>query len=510
MTTSSTFAAIVLAAGQGGRMRSSIPKPLHSLAGRPMISYPVQAALDAGASQVIVVLGDQAAQVHAELRARFRKRLVCVAQAEPRGTLDAARCGIEAMGRDVAWALVLPADMPLISAAALRSLLDTATAGEAPLTLLTSRQTVPRGGAPIVRNAAGSVVACREHAHTSRRELATDEVSAGLYAVERGFFLNALSKLEEGRGGAADVDGTNSTDSAAGADAAAAVAAAQDADPGAERPPHEKQLGDLVALAVGAGGVQACCWSSEETLDANDLAELSQRQRVLRLRIAMQHASRGVILRDPTTAYIDADVRIEPDAVIEAMVSLRGTTHVASGAHIDVGCVLDNVRVGAGARIKPYTVAQDSEIERDAQIGPSSHLRPQSHIGRDARVGNFVETKKTRLGTGSKANHLTYLGDGVIGAGVNIGAGTIFCNYDGFNKHTTTLEDGCFVGSDSQLVAPVTIGTGAYVASGTTVTRDVPADALAIGRAAQLNKPGKARELKGRLAGRRRAGRGKP
>jgi bifunctional UDP-N-acetylglucosamine pyrophosphorylase/glucosamine-1-phosphate N-acetyltransferase len=186
--------------------------------------------------------------------------------------------------------------------------------------------------------------------------------------------------------------------------------------------------------------------------------------------------------------------------VIEPNVHLRGACVIERGAHVDVGCVLRDVVVRAGARILPYTVATASEVGARAQVGPFSHLRPQSELGPDAHIGNFVETKKTKLGAGSKANHLAYLGDGVIGAGVNIGAGTIFCNYDGYQKHVTTLEDGVFIGSDSQLVAPVTVGQNAYVATGTTVTADVPPDGLAIGRARQANKEGLGKRLRERLA----------
>ena len=194
-----------------------------------------------------------------------------------------------------------------------------------------------------------------------------------------------------------------------------------------------------------------------------------------------------------------ADLRALADAVIEPGVTLRGETHVGRGARIDVGSVLTDVTVLPGAYLKPYTVASESRVGEGAQIGPFAHLRPGSELGPEVHVGNFVETKKTSMARGAKANHLAYLGDGVIGEGVNVGAGTIFCNYDGFQKHTTVLEAGCFIGSDSQLVAPIKVGEGAYVATGTTVTRDVPADALAVGRARQENKEGYAGRLRRKL-----------
>jgi bifunctional UDP-N-acetylglucosamine pyrophosphorylase/glucosamine-1-phosphate N-acetyltransferase len=196
---------------------------------------------------------------------------------------------------------------------------------------------------------------------------------------------------------------------------------------------------------------------------------------------------------------IEDAVTIEPDAVLEGGVVLRGATRIGTGAFVDVGCVLTNVTVGAGAKLLPYTVASDSTIGPRAQLGPFTHVRPDSQIGEEAHLGNFVEAKKTRLDKGAKANHLAYLGDGIIGEGANIGAGTIFCNYDGVQKHTTRIEAGAFIGSDSQLVAPVTVGAGAYVGTGTTVTRDVPPDALAISRVKQENKEGYAKKLRAKF-----------
>jgi bifunctional UDP-N-acetylglucosamine pyrophosphorylase/glucosamine-1-phosphate N-acetyltransferase len=246
-------------------------------------------------------------------------------------------------------------------------------------------------------------------------------------------------------------------------------------------------------------------WDAADTLGVNDRYELAQRDRTLRLRRARELAVSGVTIRDPESAYIDADATVHPGAVIEPNVTLRGACVIEAGAVVDVGAVLTNVIVRAGALLKPYTVATDSEIGPDAQVGPFSHLRAGSALGPESHIGNFVETKKTRLGRGSKANHLAYLGDGEIGERVNVGAGTIFCNYDGFNKHITTLEDDVFIGSDSQLVAPVTVGKGAYVGTGTTVTKNVPPDALAIGRAKQENKEGLAARLKSKLKSQRDA-----
>ncbi|MEO6575391.1 MAG: DapH/DapD/GlmU-related protein, partial [Polyangiaceae bacterium] len=247
---------------------------------------------------------------------------------------------------------------------------------------------------------------------------------------------------------------------------------------------------------------------AEVLAGVNDRDQLGQAEVVMHARIATNLRRSGVTVR--AGARIDDGVEVESDAILESGVVLRGTTRVGKGTLIDVGCVLTNVVVGEGAIVKPYSVMSDSTVGARAQIGPFSHLRPESDIGDDAHVGNFVETKKTRLGNGAKANHLAYLGDGIIGANANIGAGTIFCNYDGFQKHTTTIEAGAFIGSDSQIVAPVTIGEGAYVATGTTVTKDVPPGALAISRVKQENKPEYALKLKARLKAAKEASTRKP
>jgi bifunctional UDP-N-acetylglucosamine pyrophosphorylase/glucosamine-1-phosphate N-acetyltransferase len=237
----------------------------------------------------------------------------------------------------------------------------------------------------------------------------------------------------------------------------------------------------------------------------NDQRDLALAASTLRRRTAEELARKGVRVSDLDALYVDAECEVEPGATLGANVHLRGRCVVRAGAQIDVGCVLTNVVVERDALVLPYTVATDSTIGMGAQVGPFSHLRPQTLLGPRSKVGNFSETKKTTVGVGSKVNHLSYVGDGIIGDGVNIGAGTIFCNYDGEQKHSTVLEDGVFIGSDSQLIAPVTVKKGAYVASGTTVTKDVPEDALAISRSKQENREGYASRLRARLRGKKDA-----
>jgi bifunctional UDP-N-acetylglucosamine pyrophosphorylase / glucosamine-1-phosphate N-acetyltransferase len=261
----------------------------------------------------------------------------------------------------------------------------------------------------------------------------------------------------------------------------------------------ELYLTDLIARGAANGGVADRSVDPASCEGINDRAQLSELEGRILANIAHQHQVNGVTIRDPRAVEIHDGVEIGAETVIERGVVLRGKTRIGRGCTIDVGCVLTDVTVEDGVTLKPYSIGSESKIGPRAQIGPFSHLRPASDIGEEAHVGNFVELKKTRLGRKSKANHLAYLGDGVVGDEVNIGAGTIFCNYDGFKKHTTTLEDGVFIGSDSQIVAPVTVGKGAYVGTGTTVTKDVPAGALAIGRVKQENKEGYADRLRGRL-----------
>jgi bifunctional UDP-N-acetylglucosamine pyrophosphorylase/glucosamine-1-phosphate N-acetyltransferase len=458
-----SFVAIVLAAGQGTRMKSALPKVLHPLLGRPMVSYPVQAALDAGAQKVVVVLGHGREQVQAELARRFDQRVITALQPEQRGTGDAARCGVQALPDYEGLVLIFYGDAPLLSARPLTALTGRLRGRQEPLGLLTSSLNDATGYGRVVRDAQGRVSAIREQKDCSREEAAIREWNPGVYAVDAAFFRSAVAAL--------------CTDNAQG----------------------ELLLTDVVAMAAKRGGVADLVWDAAELQGVNDRADLVARERELRLALCKQHARRGVTVREPETTFIDHEVQIAQDVVLEANVQLRGRCVIEQGVHIDVGCVLRDVRVCAGAELLPYTVATASLIGEQARVGPFSHLRPDSELGPEVHLGNFVETKKTRLGRGSKANHLAYLGDGLIGEGVNVGAGTIFCNYDGYAKHVTVLEDGVFIGSDSHLVAPVTVGKGSYVATGTTVTEDVPADELAIGRARQQNKPGLGARLRERL-----------
>jgi bifunctional UDP-N-acetylglucosamine pyrophosphorylase/glucosamine-1-phosphate N-acetyltransferase len=452
-----SFVAVVLAAGQGTRMKSARPKVLHSVAGWPMVAWPVEAALAAGASRVVVVVGHGREEVEKDIRARWDDRVRTAVQADQRGTGHAVQCAMDAIG-EASDVVILYGDVPLLEAEAIEKL--RAARGDRPLALLTCRAPDPTGYGRILREN-GAVVGIREHKDASAAERTIDEINPGVYAVETSFLRDALKALR--------------SDNAQG----------------------ELYLTDVVSRA--APNVASVEWPIASLAGVNDRAQLAEASKAMYRRIAARHAVNGATVRDLDQAFIDATVAIEPDAIIEHGVTLRGKTRIGQGARIDVGSVLTDVEVDANANVKPYTIAQSSRIGAGAQVGPFSHLRPGSELGPDVHVGNFVETKKTTMAKGSKANHLAYLGDGIIEEDVNVGAGTIFCNYDGFQKHTTVLEKGSFIGSDSQLVAPVRVGKGAYVATGTTVTKNVPDDALAVGRVRQSNKEGYASRLRARM-----------
>jgi bifunctional UDP-N-acetylglucosamine pyrophosphorylase/glucosamine-1-phosphate N-acetyltransferase len=456
------FSAVVLAAGQGTRMKSDKPKVLHELAGRPMIHYVVEAALVAGASEVVVVVGHGRQAVESYLSRTYGARVKTAVQETQEGTGHAVRCALPSVDPASDRVLLLCGDTPLLLADELADLASSLASG-VPVAVLTMEPSDPTGYGRIVRDAGGKITAIREHKDTIGDERAIREVNSGVYVARAAFLRESLSTLKP------------------------------------DNSQQELYLTDIVSAAakspVGAVALKARDLASVAGI--NDRAQLAAAEDEIYRRNADALRRAGATVR--SSAKIDTGVIVEPDATIEHHVVLRGATRVGKRAQVDVGSVLTDVIVAPGAVLKPYTVAQKSMIGEAAQIGPFSHLRPDSEIEAEAHVGNFVETKKTIVRRGAKANHLAYLGDGDIGEGANVGAGTIFCNYDGFKKHRTVIGKNAFIGSDSQLVAPVTIGDGAYVGTGTTVTKDVPADALAIGRAKQENKEGYASRLRGRL-----------
>ena len=457
----SRLTAVILAAGLGTRMKSPLPKVMHPIAGRPLVHFALRAAFAAGVECAVVVTSGRK-EVDESLQREFSERVLTVVQDPARGTGDAARIGMDQVKTE--RVLILYGDTPLVRAedlALLVTALDQPGSGE--LSVLTCELDAPLGYGRILRDASGKVLEIREQRDLQTpAEHATREVNAGMYAGDTAVVRRALGEVRP----------NNSQ--------------------------GEYYLTDVIALVARSSKVTGVIGHADALLGVNDRSQLAEAEEILLQRIRTRHARNGVTVRG--TPRIDDTVEIGEDSVIEAGVCLRGKTRIGSRSVVDVGSVVTDATIGDGVLVKPYTVITSSSVGDGAQLGPFAHLRPESEIEADAHIGNFVETKKTRVRRGAKANHLAYLGDGDIGERANVGAGVIFCNYDGFNKHKTTIGPDAFIGSDSQLVAPVTVGRGAYVGTGTTVTADVPDDALAIGRIKQSNKEGYAPKLKARFA----------
>ena len=456
---------IILAAGRGTRMKSALPKVLHKVAGLAMVSWSVEAALAAGSDHVVLVVGHGREAVTEAVQGRFGAQVRFAVQVEQRGTADAVRAGMVEVPGDATEVLITYGDVPCVPAEALRQLIEARSRTGAPLAMITTEVSDPTGYGRVLRDGAGRIRAIREHKDCSPDERAVRCVNPGLYVADREFLRASLGKI-----GSANAQG-------------------------------EFYLTDLVEIAAAEGGVGELAWEPVALRGVNDRAELAATEAYLWQRIADGHRRAGSTLAPGVC--VDRDVTLEPGVTVGPNVVLRGRTSLGAGTAVDAGCVLEDAAIGREVVLKPYTLVTRCEVHDGAQLGPFAHLRPESVVEAGAHVGNFVELKKTRLGKGAKANHLAYLGDGVVGPKANIGAGTIFCNYDGFRKHVTTIEEGAFIGSNSSIVAPVTVGRNAYVGSGSVVTRDVPEDALAIGRAKQENKEGYGKRLRERFAPKR-------
>jgi bifunctional UDP-N-acetylglucosamine pyrophosphorylase/glucosamine-1-phosphate N-acetyltransferase len=462
------LAAIVLAAGKGTRMRSARAKVLHELLGRPLVAYPVGLARDLGASPVVAVLGHQLEAVEDVLAARFGEGEVAVAeQAEQRGTGHAVRLAMPALRGFDGVVLVLYGDVPLLRRETLQELVGTARRYQC-LAIVTTTAPDPTGYGRVVRDSRGHVTGVVEEKDATPEERALTEVNAGIYAAPADFLRKATAGLV------------------------------------AKNKQGEYYLTDIIAVAARSIGVTAVDADARDVAGINDREQLAEAEATMRARIN-RHWMTHATFRDPASIVVEPDVTIGVDAEIGRNVSLRGRTRVGHGARIEDGSILVDTEVGAHAHLKPYTLAEEATIGPGAIIGPFARVRPGTEIGAEAHVGNFVELKKTVLGKGSKANHLTYLGDAVIGEKVNIGAGTITCNYNGYEKSQTVIDDGAFIGSDSQLVAPVRVGRRAVVAAGATITTDVPDGALAIGRVPTSHKAGYADAVAARYADKKKA-----
>jgi bifunctional UDP-N-acetylglucosamine pyrophosphorylase/glucosamine-1-phosphate N-acetyltransferase len=458
------FAIAIMAAGKGTRLKSKRPKVLHEIGGSALLLHVIAAAKKiVPADHIFCIIGHESDRVKAAVEHTGVK---FVLQAEQRGTGHAIQMLKAFFTLNEAplpkQLLVLSGDVPLIRPETIAAVRDIHLAEKAAMTILTAVPADPTGYGRVLRLTPDGpeVTAIVEQKSLLPEQLSTpqnlNEINSGIYCFETHALFDKLDALD--------------TNNAHG----------------------EFYLTDVAAMLVAEGKrvVAVKADSVDEVLGANTIAEMMHLDAAMRLATAKRLMANGVIIFRPETCVIDAEVNVGPDTVIEPYVQLLGATMIGSESRIRSYSVIQNSKLGDNVLVRNGCILDTAEVADNAILGPYAHLRPESRIGERAHVGNFVETKKTTMGKGSKANHLNYLGDTVIGANVNIGAGVITCNYDGVHKHRTTIGDGVFVGSDSNLVAPITIGNGSYIAAGSTITEDVPEGALALGRARQTTKPG--------------------
>jgi bifunctional UDP-N-acetylglucosamine pyrophosphorylase/glucosamine-1-phosphate N-acetyltransferase len=463
--TKATTQAVVLAAGKGTRMKSARAKVLHQALGAPLLEHVLRTVRSLEVDPVTVVVGHQADAVEAAFAGRG---LEFVRQEPPRGTGHALQCARERVAaHPERTVLVVNGDLPLLRPETLASLLKVHRESRAAATLLTVILDDPGAYGRVLRGTDGQVRAIVEARDATAEERQVHEINAGIYAFDVPSLLEVLGGLQP------------------------------------QNAQGEYYLTDVIGLLRSAGrSVHAVAAAdAREGLGVNTLEELAQITQLLRARRAAELMAAGVGIEDPASTFVGLDATVEADAVLRPFTILEGRTHVAGGARVGPFTRLQDARVGPGAEVLDHCLLRECVVEAGAVVGPFAHIRPESYVRENAKVGNFVELKKTEVGPGAKAPHLSYLGDATIGAGVNVGAGTITCNYDGAQKHPTRIEAGAFVGSNTTLVAPVTVGEGSYVGAGSVITGDVPAGALGLGRARQVVKEGWAREKAPRKPG---------
>ena len=446
---------VVLAAGKGTRMKSEVPKVLHHISGLPIIEHVLRKAVALSPASITVVVGHGADQVKAGLTGFAGGPLQFVVQEKQLGTGHALLQTRGLLAGKSGTVILLSGDVPLLSVASLESLLAAHTEAGAAATVITAKVARPFGYGRIVRTA-GRISKIVEEKDASPAQRALDEINSGIYAFELEPLFGALDSI-----GTANKQG-------------------------------EYYLPDLIAIYRKQKRTVAT-WTvgrADEIRGINSRTELAEVSSMVRQQKNEELMAAGVTIVDPATTYVDVDVVIGADTVLYPCVFIEGSTRIGAACEIHSGARIVNSTLGDRVCVRNHTVVTDSTVEAGVLLGPFAHVRPGSQIGENAHIGNFVELKKTTLGKGAKANHLAYLGDATIGEATNVGAGTIICNYDGEKKHQTVIGAGVFVGSNSTLVAPVTLADGAYIAAASAVTTDVPAGALAIGRARQENKEG--------------------
>lgn len=444
---------VILAAGKGTRMKSQLPKVLHPVAGVPMIEHVLAVSGALAPASTTVVVGHMGDHVRGALAAHSHTEFVV--QEPQLGTAHALLQTEPLLCSESGTVVLLSGDVPALRVATLEQLVSTHRNAQAALTVVTAQVDEPHGYGRIVRDG-GNLAKIVEEKDATPDERTITEINAGIYAFDLDGLFEAVRSI------------------------------------GASNAQREYYLPDLVSIYRAAGRVVETVTVADaaEIQGINSRAELASVGANLRQRRNLELMASGVTIEDPATTYIDADVQVGADSVIRPGVTLERGTVVGSGVTIHSGVRVSASTIGDGATVLDHSLITDSSVGAGASIGPFAHLRGDAKVGAKGKIGNFVELKKAVLGDGTKASHLAYLGDAVIGAGVNIGAGTITCNYDGVRKQVTTIEDGAFIGSDTQLVAPVRIGTGAYVGTGTTVREDVPAGALAVSAGKQRNIEG--------------------
>ena len=440
---------VILAAGQGKRMRSDLPKVLHPLAGRPLLGHVVESARALGPQRVCIVIGHGASAI----RERFGgPEYFWAIQEVQLGTGHAVQQAMPLLDAD-GTVLVLYGDVPLIASETLAALVDAASGGA--LALLTQDLEEPRGYGRIVRDERGRVARIVEEKDASEAERALHEVNTGILAVRRSRLEKWLGELRN------------------------------------ENAQGEYYLTDIVSAAVRDGVPVEVRHpgSAQECLGVNSKQELARLERIVQMQEAQRLLDAGVTLADPARIDVRGELRCGRDVAIDVNCIFEGQVVLADGVRIGANCILRDVTVGAGTEVKPFSLIEEAAIGAQARIGPYARIRPGTRLDDDVHIGNFVEVKASHVGRASKANHLAYVGDSVVGRDVNIGAGTITCNYDGANKHRTVIEDDVHIGSDVQLVAPVTVGKGATIAAGATIVKDVPPGGLTLTEAKQVTRP---------------------
>ncbi|PKR82936.1 bifunctional UDP-N-acetylglucosamine diphosphorylase/glucosamine-1-phosphate N-acetyltransferase GlmU [Heyndrickxia camelliae] len=449
--------AVILAAGQGTRMKSKLYKVLHPVCGKPMVEHVVDQVSKLDVNKMVTIIGHGAEMVKSKLDGKSLFAL----QEKQLGTAHAVMQAEQILSNEDGTTLVVCGDTPLIKAETIEALLKHHEAQNAKATILTAYTEKPDGYGRIIRNEKGFVEKIVEHKDATEEERKVKEINTGVFCFDNRKLFETLKQVKN------------------------------------DNAQNEYYLPDVIEILKSQGEIVSAYQTNDmdETLGVNDRVALASAERIMRIRINEAHMRNGVTIIDPDNTYIESDVVIGRDTIIQPGTMLSGRTVIGEDCMIGPNSEIKDCEVGNGTNIK-QSVAQQSSIGSHVNIGPFAHIRPDSLIEENAKIGNFVEIKKAQIGRGSKASHLSYIGDAEVGADVNIGCGSITVNYDGKNKFLTKIEDGVFVGCNSNLVAPVTIGKNAYIAAGSTITDDIPAESLSIARARQVNKENYVSKLK--------------